>query len=209
LLATASPLSAGFADLLPAERPAVSDSVPLRQEQFATGRACARRLLDRLAGTERALPSGHDRAPVWPRGFLGSISHASDLCVAAVARLSDVSGVGIDVEVNEGIESDLWDLICTAPEQTWLYGQPPRLRAGFVRALFSAKECTYKCLSPKRRVAFEPRDLDIHLDLARGKFQARLPNERAAFPSPLVGSIAKRGRWVLTRMTIGAVRDHE
>ncbi len=34
VLATASPLSAGSADLLPAERPAVSDSVPLRRQCF-------------------------------------------------------------------------------------------------------------------------------------------------------------------------------
>ena len=47
---------------------------------------------------QRQFLSGDWRLPIWPRGYLGSISHSGGLCVAHVGRRSDLLGIGVDVE---------------------------------------------------------------------------------------------------------------
>jgi 4'-phosphopantetheinyl transferase EntD len=42
--------------------------------------------MDALGLPERPIPMGRDRAPVWPEGVVGSISHSDAFCLAAVAR---------------------------------------------------------------------------------------------------------------------------
>ncbi|MBW2215557.1 MAG: hypothetical protein JRF48_14335 [Deltaproteobacteria bacterium] len=56
-------------------------------EQFTAGRVCSRIALGRLgvAATTPVL-RGEDRAPIWPPGFVGTITHTDTWCAAAVAR---------------------------------------------------------------------------------------------------------------------------
>ena len=62
--------------LLPEERGAVAKAVPKRVAQFTAGRVCARRALAQLGNTEPVpILMGEDRAPQWPAGYVGSISH--------------------------------------------------------------------------------------------------------------------------------------
>ena len=48
-----------------------------RKLEFNMGRAYARSALSKLGVHDADLPMGGDRAPVWPEGLTGSITHAA------------------------------------------------------------------------------------------------------------------------------------
>ncbi|MGB5546088.1 MAG: hypothetical protein WBM74_05910, partial [Polyangiales bacterium] len=85
--------------LLKAEEALVQGAARTRVEQFTAGRVCSRIALGRLGvAATTPIPRGEDRAPIWPAGFIGSISHTDSWCAAAVARSESVRSIGIDLE---------------------------------------------------------------------------------------------------------------
>jgi 4'-phosphopantetheinyl transferase EntD len=134
--------------LYPEEREAVSRAVPKRQREFATGRTNARLAMARIGETPTAIPSGPDRAPVWPAHLVGSISHTDRACVAVVARRSQVGAIGIDLENDAPLEDKLWPIICTPAELAQVASLPIEQRGRQVTRLFSAKEAVYKWQYP-------------------------------------------------------------
>ncbi len=91
-----------------------------------------------------SLATGPDRAPLWPNGITGSISHAFPVAVAAVARTSQWRSLGIDVEViqSDGQTEALVPKIVLAQEAE-LAGR--YFASGTAATLiFSAKEAIYK-----------------------------------------------------------------
>src|SRR5215469_16812348 len=75
----------GALPLRPAEAAIVARAVEKRRAEFATGRACAHAALDAWGAPDAPLLPGPDRAPLWPDGFVGSISHARGACAAVAA----------------------------------------------------------------------------------------------------------------------------
>jgi 4'-phosphopantetheinyl transferase EntD len=159
------PLGASMDDLHPSERAHVAGAVASRQREFAAGRAGARRLLGRLGLPDATIAASAERDPIWPPGFLGSISHTRDTCVVAVARRGAVRGLGVDIEADLPIEGELWPMICTGPEIRWLGSLPFEARGRAVRVVFSAKEAIYKCIFPllRRMIGFDEVSLDISI----------------------------------------------
>lgn len=123
--------------LHPEERAAIARAVPARQREFAGGRLAARLALARLGLPEAPIAMGADRAPIWPDGLHGSITHAAGLCLAAVSADPALAGLGIDLEPDEALPPDLIPEILL-PEERDL---PARL-------VFSAKEAVFKALYP-------------------------------------------------------------
>jgi 4'-phosphopantetheinyl transferase EntD len=133
--------------LLPAERAAIEGAAQTRVEQFTAGRVCSRLALVRLGvAATTPIERGEDRAPIWPPGFIGSISHTDTWCAAAVARLSDLRSVGIDLEQATPLKEALWRRVCTPEERERLRRLPDPGLMG--KILFSAKEAVYKCQYP-------------------------------------------------------------
>ena len=87
----------GAEGLRPVEAIAVARAVPKRVAEFAAGRRAARRALDSIGREAVDLPAGPNRAPVWPEGVTGSITHDGDLALAAVALLGEVRSLGLDL----------------------------------------------------------------------------------------------------------------
>jgi len=134
-------------ELLKAESDAVEGAAQTRIEQFTAGRVCARIALARLGvATTTPILRGEDRAPIWPRGFVGSISHTDTWCAAAVARADDLRSIGIDLEPATPLKEALWRRVCTPKERDWLESLPEPGLTG--KVLFSAKESVYKCQYP-------------------------------------------------------------
>jgi len=134
-------------ELLKAESDAVEGAAQTRIEQFTAGRVCAHIALARLGvATTAPILRGEDRAPIWPRGFVGSISHTDTWCAAAVARADDLRSIGIDLEPATPLKEALWRRVCTPRERDWLQSLPEPGLAG--KVLFSAKESVYKCQYP-------------------------------------------------------------
>jgi enterobactin synthetase component D len=162
---------AGLAGRLPA---GIARSVPKRQLAFVAGRLCAEHAL-RLAGGAGAVGRGGAGEPLWPDGFLGSITHTDDLA-CAVAALGDGArnrrGVGIDSQAlaDEASVDAIVSVCCTARERALLNdGRPPRERFLAATVVFALKEAFYKAVHPSvgRFVEFDELEVSaIGIDAA-------------------------------------------
>ena len=61
-------------------------AVPKRRAEYLAGRFLARQLLAPLGFADFTLARGEDRAPQWPPGIAGALSHNSDTALCAVHR---------------------------------------------------------------------------------------------------------------------------
>lgn len=166
-------LSDPLPPLFPVEERAVAKAVPSRIAEFTAGRACARAAMTMLDIPTHALPAGTDRAPVWPRGVAGSITHTHKHCAAAVIRQSPLMYmIGIDLEPAEPLPADSLEVVCRADERRWLDGLAKAERLVFARAIFCAKECAYKAQFPASGYMLEFEDLGVSLDVPKGAFSA-------------------------------------
>ncbi len=101
------------------------------------------------ADRERELqPVGSDRLPVWPAGFIGSITHtrrnSGGYCAAAVARSDEFLALGIDVEYAVGLDPAVWPTILTATELSQIRSLPANEREGEAIRRWCVKEAMVK-----------------------------------------------------------------
>lgn len=158
----------------PGDSRTLAHATPARKAEFAAGRAAARQALRAIGMVPFAIPMGADRAPVWPNGVVGSITHHDGRCLAVAARSSALAGLGLDLEPLDPLPEDLWPSVLTTTDLSWLLTQDSALRGAYARMIFSAKEATYKALYPQTRrvVGFDA--MDIRTDLAHNRFTASL-----------------------------------
>lgn len=202
----ASPITGSREWLHPGERASMANATGQRVAEFATGRAIARRLLERFGHGAEPIPVDEDRCPVWPEGIVGSIAHCEDLCVVGVISAARAWGAGVDVEPAHSLERALWPIILTKRERAWLETRPAAERGVLARVLFSARESFYKCRFPRTR-----RFIDFHdvaIDLEGDRFYVKPANtetgKEIASEPPYEGRWTIRDRWILT----GVVRLH-
>jgi 4'-phosphopantetheinyl transferase EntD len=136
------------AELHPAEAEDVTRAVPKRIAEFAAGRACARAALAQFGVRGFALRAAPDRQPRWPEGFIGTITHTTGYCAAAVAPRASVLAIGLDSEIVGAPTHDIWPTIARSEELTWMRSLPSAERPAAVTLLFAAKEAFYKCQYP-------------------------------------------------------------
>jgi 4'-phosphopantetheinyl transferase EntD len=167
--------AANAQDLWPEERPAVAGAVPHRLAEFAAGRQAARAALAALGQTPVALPMGLDRAPIWPPGIAGSISHSAGLATAVVRQGAPL---GLDIEENAPLPDDLWPVIVADDERAAL---PPGDTGQHIRRIFAAKEALFKAQAPDTRAMF---GFDaVVVTLAEHAFDAQFRKDVGAFRS--------------------------
>ncbi|MEZ4753752.1 MAG: 4'-phosphopantetheinyl transferase superfamily protein [Bdellovibrionota bacterium] len=134
--------------LHPEEEKLLSDqALPRRKEQLVLGRTAARRALQQLGVKHPpAILRGAGRNPLFPEGYLGSISHSAGIGIAAVAPTKTTIAIGIDLEnFIEQRPERVAQKICTASELDWVCKRDTPMRTAMI---FSAKECIYKCFYP-------------------------------------------------------------
>lgn len=125
-------------------------AVTKRRAEFLAGRIMAKAAQVALHLTPAQVGFGEDRAPAWPPGVTGSISHARGLCACLMSRKL-TWGLGIDVEaIAEGsalraIRTQVLD----PAEAEWLATQGAADPAIEATLLFSAKEALFKALYPR------------------------------------------------------------
>ena len=145
-----------------------------RCEEFATGRALAKRLLGDLGGPDWPLTISDHGAPLWPCGFTGSIAHSDTWCVVAVARGTAFAALGVDVEPIAPLAVEVLDLIAVPSERAWVLAVTGAERELRGKQLFCAKESFFKCLGPSAQDDCEHRDLEIAFGPSRSGFIANL-----------------------------------
>lgn len=181
--------------LYPEEEAVVGRAVEKRRREFTTARACAREALARLGEPPRAILSGPHGEPLWPVGIVGSITHCDGYRACAMARVGELTTVGVDAEPNEPLPEGLLGDIAL-PEERELLRDLSRQVPGthWDRLLFSIKESIYKAWYPlaERWLGFE--DAVVSVDPLHGSFSAYL-----LVPGPSVHGRELRGfsgRWL-------------
>ena len=164
-----------------AETRAIASAREKRRHEFLAGRAAVQAAMRQMGQPPVAVPAGADRAPIWPDGLTGSISHSDSLCAAVLADTRSFPALGIDIEPAEPLAPDLVPEICTLSERAWLSAQPEPGRGLLARLIFSAKECAYKCQYTLSRTMLEFTDLEITADLETGQFEATFLRAVPAF----------------------------
>jgi 4'-phosphopantetheinyl transferase EntD len=183
-------------ELFPEERAALGQAVEKRRREFTTARACAREALVRLGLPPSAIATGARGEPCWPEGVVGSLTHCAGFRACALARASDLAGVGIDAEPHAPLPEGVLEEIARAEERPAL-AELARVEPAvhWDRLLFSAKESVYKVWFPLARCWLGFEDATLTLDPMEGTFDARLlvpwPVGAGAMPSVL------RGRWLV------------
>jgi 4'-phosphopantetheinyl transferase EntD len=153
------------------EREYVAESVARRRAEFGTARVCARAALAELGFAPCSLAPHPDRSPRWPLGAVGSISHTEGVCAVAAALSSRAAGLGLDLEGDGPLGSDLESVICTPTERRWLDRWSGERRGQMAKLVFSAKEAFYKCQHSTTRSYLDFLDVDLHIDPAAGTFE--------------------------------------
>ena len=136
---------------------------PKRLADFSTGRYCAIKALEQLGIQDAIIPIGEDRAPIWPEGIVGSISHCDSLVGAIVAKSSDHISLGLDIEEIGRVTPDLWDLVFTENEKNYLFRLSDEDILVQSTAIFSIKEAFYKFQHPLTKTYLDFLEVEVAL----------------------------------------------
>jgi 4'-phosphopantetheinyl transferase EntD len=150
-----------------ADRVHVARSLPARRAEFVAGRWCAHTALRNIGLPAASLPPGPLRAPKWPDGALGSITHEQGLCVAVAGRAGRCLGIGIDLcdtsrqQRFQGLEASVLAA-----------GEP--LPPGGLPQAFGAKEAVIKAVSRSVGHFLDLRDIVIRWRRGQDIFEAEV-----------------------------------
>lgn len=127
---------------------ALKSAVTKRQADYLAGRCAASQLL-KEAGCNDAVPMGSDRAPVWPPGWCGSISHTEKWAIAILAPYRSHIKLGVDIEkLRPEVMQEIAATFTTARERELLATSSLPYENALLIA-FSAKESLFKALYPQ------------------------------------------------------------
>lgn len=159
--------------------------VPKRLAEYAAGRRAARAALRNLGVAECAIPSGADRAPVWPTGIVGSISHTDSACLSIVSKNSQWMGLGVDIELAKPLAFDIASSILVREDLATCQNLlDPTV-------IFAVKEAVYKAQYPITKLLFGFDALGV--SLAADRFTARFLTTQGRFRA----GHKVTGRWAL------------
>ncbi|MEO8904980.1 MAG: 4'-phosphopantetheinyl transferase superfamily protein [Polyangiaceae bacterium] len=171
----------------------IADAAEARRVEFRTGRGCAHAALEALGVPVVPVLRGARREPLWPVGIVGSITHTTGLCAAAVAHTQDYRALGLDAELDQRVTAAFVRRVCSESEIARCSELGPIEHLANV--VFSAKETVHKLQYPLTGQVLYWRDLEVELDPPRtstGAFRARFLNPSGRF---LPGALIE-GRWI-------------
>lgn len=124
---------------------------PRRQITWVAGRMALRAAIGEVLGVEpRAIaPIGVDdrRAPIWPAGVAGSLTHTDRWAIAWVAPADGLTR-GIDLEDPRRGGMHLADMLLIEPEHAATRALPPDAQTADLIRRFALKEAIYKAIDP-------------------------------------------------------------
>jgi 4'-phosphopantetheinyl transferase EntD len=183
----------------PVDEVLVRRMAPKRRAEFVAGRACARAALADLGVRAAPLKPDVSRAPSWPTGFAGSITHTDGYCAAVTAPRTLCKGLGVDAERISRVSQTLWNSILTPGEFVNLHELEPCERQARVALTFSAKEAFFKAQHPFTGTWLEFEDVVIAVEASGfSLFCAKTPR----FTAPIRGRFVIKGDLVLTAVSL-------
>ena len=155
------PIDDHLSYLHPEELRSIQAASSKRKFEFSTGRWCAKQALAVQGVNNTLILSGENREPVWPEGFIGSISHCKDKCGAIISKNTDMQSLGFDIENIKKLKNDISRIVCTDEEKDWIKGQKKYPYNVLVLLIFSLKEAVYKCIYPYKQIRIGFKDCTI------------------------------------------------
>ena len=124
----------------------IRGAVNSRKASFLAGRYCVQTIFDRL-GVKFEVAMASNRAPIWPAGYTGSITHTKDRAFAVALPSSQMTSIGVDIERIMSLEKakKIEGQIIDDQESAILGIEDFGMK---VSLAFSAKESVYKCIAP-------------------------------------------------------------
>jgi 4'-phosphopantetheinyl transferase EntD len=104
---------------------------------------------------------GDDKQPIWPAGYVGSISHSGKLAGAVVAKVSHIKSIGLDIETIGKIKPEMWRILYTEAETKFLNSFAGEELAYYTTLLFSFKESFYKLQFPLTKTFLNFTDVEV------------------------------------------------
>ncbi|PTV59193.1 hypothetical protein DBL04_00540 [Acinetobacter seifertii] len=126
----------------------IHNAVRSRQIEFFAGRLLAKRALEELGSFQTDVLVGTHREPLWPSGFVGSISHSQNIICVLILKSNNLL-VGMDIEhqiASEQCES-LSDVL--SHNELNLLAQSGLSKVESFTLGFSVKETLFKAVFPK------------------------------------------------------------
>jgi 4'-phosphopantetheinyl transferase EntD len=175
----------------PEEIQAVAMAVPKRRREFLAGRRYARHALAQLGCTPCAIPVDSKRLPLWPEGYIGSITHSDRVCAAIAGPVDAFRTLGIDLEPDTPLDRALLHLICR-PDEVARNQTAAEGGLDIPKLIFVTKEAAFKAYFLETHTFLEFHDVSITIDPALGVFAAQLANDDKP---PLAGQRRFEGRF--------------
>ncbi|WLI75810.1 4'-phosphopantetheinyl transferase superfamily protein [Kosakonia sp. H02] len=119
-----------------------------RRAEYLAARYGAKLLLQ-SQGCDANVGTTTDRAPVWPAGWCGSLSHTHNHAIAIIARRHAGLAVGIDIEMLAPETMRETADMFTCPQEQALLADCALPYETALLVAFSAKESVYKALYPE------------------------------------------------------------
>ena len=163
-----------------------------RRAEFSAGRRLARLALATLGCATSQIPIGERGMPIWPEGYVGSITHCDGLCAALAARAGiGLRSIGIDIERTNCVDSVLAELVLSQQERRFL-GEASFFSRDIGSLIFSAKESIYKAAFPIVRRFLDFSEVSLDLDERLSSFRTAV---RLDHPGPSEASLSIVGRF--------------
>jgi 4'-phosphopantetheinyl transferase EntD len=193
-------------DVFPQEAAMMATSSSKRRGEFIAGRNAARAALARLGAPMLPILRSSQRAPLWPNGFVGSITHCDEFCCAVVSRTSQLISLGFDAETIDSLEDAVATLVCIPGEFVHFSKLPKPLGTNWAKSAFCAKEAFHKCYNPLTGVVLEFQDVSVSFSLdpscRAGTFEPTIiTGDRMVLAPELLGI---RGAWLTNEKRVYA-----
>ena len=157
----------------------IGRAVQKRRREFIAGRTYAREALNELGQPSVPIMKKSSRAPLWPNGFVGAISHTQMLCAAVVGRAAEFASIGIDIEDDTPLDPDLVPLICLPTELCGRDTIETAMGIDLPKLIFVAKEAFYKLYNPTTDCFLDFLDVKVVINPMLNSFKAHLASEAA------------------------------
>ncbi|WP_039057006.1 4'-phosphopantetheinyl transferase superfamily protein [Enterobacter sp. Bisph1] len=123
-------------------------AVVKRRAEYLAARCAAGYLLQQ-AGCDGHVGSSASRAPVWPAGWCGSLTHSHGHAMAVIAPVDAGLSPGIDIEMFDGKTMRETAEMFTSPQERQLLANCGVEYETALLITFSAKESLFKALYPQ------------------------------------------------------------
>jgi 4'-phosphopantetheinyl transferase EntD len=168
------PIADYTSELSPEEFKIIEATSNKRQQEFSTGRMCAKIALAAIDVHDISILTGDNREPIWPDSIIGSISHCRDLAGAVVSSSPQISSIGFDVENIKPLKNDISRIICTEKEKNLIKEQNDYPYETIVLLHFSIKEAVFKCIYAESHIRIGFKDQQLFRDSSTKQIEVKL-----------------------------------